>query len=249
MRDFYHRNLINQIKRAFSGKNPEILQLRYGSGIYSKLLKTSYPDGKITLLEKTNENEDKIDLSLFKNVIFEDYSDHIILKLEEKFDIVTLGSKQNFNLFSTKFNINTEEEFISLIKYIDYYLKPSGEIIILTRSDKFDNKSQKNFIKALYFKQSYDNTTRTNKKILNEQQMVKTFKTTLSQLGNYYFKTEHIKKNPLLQENLKCIEYLNKHNYNPLPEIKEKALKIDIESKKYGQENGYLLFLRAKKQR
>ena len=249
MIDLYNRNLINQIKRINHNPESVILQLRYGSGLYSEILKQSYPDGKISIMEKHAEKVQNIDKSRFSEIIINDYSEKTIPELQEKFDIVTLGSNQNFNLFSTKFNINTTEEFTNLIKHIDFYLKTDGEIVILTRSDKFDNKSQKNYIKALYFTQSYDEQIHKNKIILNEQQIIKTFKETLLSIGNYIFKTEYIKKDPKLNEDVNCLQYLKEKNYTPLPEVKEKALKIDTDSKKYGQENGYLLFLRAKKQR
>ncbi|MFW5781817.1 MAG: hypothetical protein ACOCWO_00840 [Candidatus Muiribacteriaceae bacterium] len=247
MRDMFNRNLINQIKRSTTAENPDILQIRYGSGLYSGLLRKAFPAGSITLIDRNPEIRSLISEDFFKDILVSNYKEEVVRDLNSQFDLITLGSNQNLNLFSTKFKIYNIEEFESLIHTIDYYLKPKGEIVILTRSDRFENKSQKNFIKSLYLTQSYDDESKILQPILNEQKITQTFTDKLKKLGKYLVKAEYIKKDPLIRAPLYCRDFIERNGYYPTSEIMEKALKIDAESKKYGQENGYLLFLRAKK--
>lgn len=247
-------SIISILKNSVSKIPSTILELGVGDGDFTEIIRSTFRRPYIIGYNLKKYKKEEIIKKLkplipkirFENINKLNYTDE-----KEKFDIVTLGSLNNYPAY--EFDFKNVDDFKNIVKSMDYYLAKDGLFFIVFLSSYTENEKQKNLITKSNFLNFEIKQIEDRSEILYSNDVVIDYCKDLFQSLGYDFEHKLVKNNDYADSTESCLEILKsykkygKGNFYDIPYYFDKAEAIDLKISKEGVENGYLHIIRAYK--
>lgn len=228
--------IISEIAKTKANK---VVELGFGMGMLTELIRKGLPDAFITAYDKNDKFKNKSRaIELADEIYFNDIT-KVSNNQNGTYDLVIMGA---FEIpFWWKFNCFNLETYKQLIDSMKSFLKNDGKIMLILKNNKHNNQAQKSYNEALkVILHGNDSVTdfSSNENIIVDTEEV------LCNLGFSQITNLTIRIKEEVSSSINCEEFLIKNNITD-PLKQEKAKSIDANSSQSGFEFGYFSLITA----
>lgn len=240
------------LKKTLKNLEPEkinqIVEIGFGSGVYSGILREIFPKASITGFE--SQKVEVFSGDSLSKAIFEDFSQLKLFPPGLFPDLVTMGTI-GFGSFEFLFGIDSKDKLKKILLNVDKILLPDKLFLLATKIKKCSNFSQKAFHLAAKFRNEQGDIDDDFQSKTESFDPIKSTQEILSNLDSYSFQILENEDRSAPKTKLLCEAWLQMMvSSGVIPHSRKKmeiAKKIDLESEKNRQEIGWHGILIAKK--
>lgn len=241
------KNELNNINMA---KEPKILELGYGKGWLTKILREAYPEAYIVTYDKFQKKITKDIFEIVDEFRPIDINSKLFEKESSSYDLVTLGSLTTSPSFH--FGFLTKEIYAEVINSMNFYLKNNGLFFIIFNSYYYETDKEKNYLDRDKFLSFEISNKDLSNPMISYDEIINITKNIFEKIGNFELQIKRLKNNDKQLKDLKSCEEmlnlqkklkLNTHYDNPL--VLAKAREIDERLRSQGWEYGYFYIIKA----
>ncbi|PIE79395.1 MAG: hypothetical protein CSA15_03235 [Candidatus Delongbacteria bacterium] len=231
-------------------KQPRILELGYGKGWLTKILRLAYPEAYIITYDKFKKKITKKIFDIVDEFRPIDINSKLFEKEQYSYDLVTLGSIVSNPSFH--FGFLTKEIYAEVIKSMNFYLKKDGLFFIIFNSYYYENEREKNYLDRDKFLSFEAPNKDLSNPMFKYDGIIDVTKEIFEEIGNFELQIDRVKNNDKPSKNLKGCEEMLKlqkdmkiSNYYDNPVLLAKARDIDERLKSQGWEYGYFYIIKV----